>query len=258
MFFRRSCKKHRNVYNEIMSIKSFILFGLTLTDALMREFSDPGGYVSFSYKKMYGFVPEKYKRKSLYTTASNLKNEGNLDSNKRGFFSLTQSGKEFTFNKFPVLRYINKPWDGKWRIVGFDIEEENRNVRDLLRSWLVKYGFGMIQKSLYVSSRPFENDIGAFLSSNRSLFRNVYIFVSESFFVENRENFLDKIFSLEELNLKYSALLGKIRGGKENRDEIIREFLNISGKDPFLPKELLPEDFKRLEVWKTLKDKDIF
>ena len=56
-----------------MGIRSTILFGLTLIDEVMREFRDPGGFLSFSYENLYGFVPSSYKRRNLYGVVNSLK-----------------------------------------------------------------------------------------------------------------------------------------------------------------------------------------
>ena len=45
-------------------------------------------------------------------------------------------------------------WDKKWRIVIFDIPEDQKNVRNGIRSRLYQIGFNQIQKSVFVY--PFE------------------------------------------------------------------------------------------------------
>lgn len=44
-------------------------------------------------------------------------------------------------------------WDGKWRIVIFDIPEQKRIVRNLFRRNLKKWGFKYLQKSVWVSKQ---------------------------------------------------------------------------------------------------------
>ena len=53
---------------------------------------------------------------------------------------------------------INTPrrWDGKWRIVTFDIQELKRRARDQLRQELVNLGFVHLQNSVWVY--PYECD----------------------------------------------------------------------------------------------------
>ena len=52
-----------------------------------------------------------------------------------------------------------KKWDGIWRIVMFDIPEEKRPARDVLRSKLKELEFAMIQKSVFVTPYPCRDEI---------------------------------------------------------------------------------------------------
>ena len=52
-----------------------------------------------------------------------------------------------------------KKWDGKWRIVIFDIPEKDRQFRNILRQHLYLLDFFKLQQSVFVSPHPFENPI---------------------------------------------------------------------------------------------------
>ncbi|MFA5925406.1 MAG: hypothetical protein WC831_00565 [Parcubacteria group bacterium] len=52
-----------------------------------------------------------------------------------------------------------KRWDGKWRLVLFDIPENNRLFRDILREHLRNLKFLKLQHSVFVSPHPFEKPI---------------------------------------------------------------------------------------------------
>ncbi len=45
---------------------------------------------------------------------------------------------------------IKKKWDGRWRIVAFDIPEEKRGMRNLLRQCLKNWDFRRLQASVFV------------------------------------------------------------------------------------------------------------
>ncbi|KKT86563.1 MAG: Repressor in ring oxydation complex/ phenylacetic acid degradation pathway related protein (PaaX) [Microgenomates group bacterium GW2011_GWA1_Microgenomates_45_10] len=45
-------------------------------------------------------------------------------------------------------------WDGKWRLVFFDVAEPDKRKRDLLRMYLMKLGMKRMQESVFVS--PFD------------------------------------------------------------------------------------------------------
>jgi len=69
---------------------------------------------------------------------------------------LTPKGKEILgFYEVEKLS-IKKPkrWDGKYRIIIFDITERRRSVRDKLRTWLTHLGFVRLQQSVWV--HPYE------------------------------------------------------------------------------------------------------
>ena len=71
-------------------------------------------------------------------------------------YQLNKKGKEkirkFVFNELK----INKPkeWDGKWRLVIFDIPEKYKKNRNALRNKLKDMGFYQCQKSAWI--HPFD------------------------------------------------------------------------------------------------------
>ena len=75
---------------------------------------------------------------------------------------LTEKGKKIVKEiQFDNLK-IDKPkiWDGKWRIVIFDIpENKRRHMRDAMRQKLKKIGFYQMQKSVWVFPYPCEKEI---------------------------------------------------------------------------------------------------
>lgn len=56
---------------------------------------------------------------------------------------------------------IKKPkrWDGKWRVVTFDIPNKYKRVRDIFRMRLRQLGLYQFQESVYVSPYPCFNEI---------------------------------------------------------------------------------------------------
>jgi DNA-binding transcriptional regulator PaaX len=52
-----------------------------------------------------------------------------------------------------------KHWDGKWRLVLFDIPEKDRVFRDILREHLRALKFYKLQHSVFVSPYPFEKQM---------------------------------------------------------------------------------------------------
>jgi DNA-binding transcriptional regulator PaaX len=72
-----------------------------------------------------------------------------------------------------------KKWDGKWRIVIFDIPEKYRTTRDSLRTQLSQIGFVKIQNSVWVY--PYQCDeIVALLKFHLTLGKNAVYIVADA------------------------------------------------------------------------------
>ncbi|QQG43099.1 MAG: hypothetical protein HYW45_02750 [Candidatus Daviesbacteria bacterium] len=84
--------------------------------------------------------------------------EDKVDTNKV-IFKLTEAGKD----ALGVGFFDEKSWDGKWRIVIFDIPEQKRLVRDLFRRNLKKWGFKHLQKSVLVSKQDIFSKLTAYV-----------------------------------------------------------------------------------------------
>ena len=49
-------------------------------------------------------------------------------------------------------------WDGRWRLVVFDVPEGRRGLRDKLRAQLRRRGFGYLQHSVWITPDPVSED----------------------------------------------------------------------------------------------------
>ena len=96
--------------------------------------------------------------KSLYRSRL-VSEKDNLDGSTT--IVLTDRGKEkaLTFNIESMTITRPKRWDGKWRMVVFDIPERRRNARDVFRSVLKQLGFYEFQKSVFVHPYECKNEI---------------------------------------------------------------------------------------------------
>lgn len=51
------------------------------------------------------------------------------------------------------------PWDGRWRMVLFDIPERLRNARNRFRARLYSLGFSLFQRSIFICPHPCDREI---------------------------------------------------------------------------------------------------
>lgn len=103
-----------------------------------------------NYKKW-----RKYPRKKVRDTFYNLKKQGLIKIKKKNhqiYISLTKEGKKkagiFQIDSLKIKR--PKKWDGKWRLVIFDISQLKKFYREAFRGKLKELGFYPLQKSVWV------------------------------------------------------------------------------------------------------------
>lgn len=98
---------------------------------------------------------KKYKREKISSVFSRLRKEDCIKMVKKNHdihISLTEKGrKKAGWLQIDNLE-IKKPkkWDGKWRIILFDISELKRVWRDAFRAKLKELGFCPLQKSVWI------------------------------------------------------------------------------------------------------------
>lgn len=68
---------------------------------------------------------------------------------------LTEKGEWKALNyKLENIKNKNEKWDGRWRMLAFDIPEKDKRTRNALRQKLKKIGFCELQKSVLIT--PFD------------------------------------------------------------------------------------------------------
>lgn len=100
---------------------------------------------------------------SLYHAVHRLSEDGYIEKSKhegRILLRLTEVGKE----ELEVLEALKEDdWDGKFRVVIFDIPEKHRKVRDAFRERLKQWGLVRWQKSTWVSKKDIAQPIRRFI-----------------------------------------------------------------------------------------------
>ena len=143
-----------------VSITDLILLVLEkTTDGIVRF--DDWRHSSFYY---LGGWEKPLKKNSFAQAMRRLRIDGYLnleEYNNKLILKLTEAGKtEALLRK--ALRDEN--WDGKWRIVIFDIPEKHRRVRNVLRSRLKSWNFEPWQKSVWASKKNVTEHLRKFIS----------------------------------------------------------------------------------------------
>lgn len=231
---------------KLLRIRDRLLLGLAILGDVFEEVKDPAGIAGGAYSQMYGFVPSMYKKSNFYTTVSRMVTSDLIEKVIEGGepkLRLSSGGRNHLVRDFPLTQLQKRRWDKRWRIVLFDIPETERRRRDSFREKLKELGFGMIQKSVWISPYPFEDDIRDFLE-DKGLDELAFVFVADSSQLGDVQMLVNKAWEIEKMNDLYDELIVEFNSAKLSKDSaniFFEKFLELFMKDPFLPRELLPD-----------------
>jgi phenylacetic acid degradation operon negative regulatory protein len=139
------------------SIAHYILAALDVAEEMATPlFMHPNQWNKVEMQKQYT---------SYRTTVYRLMETGLIEivgAKKDKKFRLTKEGQMQMFMlkaKMPQ----QGPWDGKWRLILFDIPEKAEEERRKLRKLLLENNFKMLQASVYISPWALNREAVAFL-----------------------------------------------------------------------------------------------
>lgn len=111
--------------------------------------------------KAFGLMPKIRGKEYVASSASKLVKKGLLKFNGRNYELTKAGGKILEFWSIGDF-IIEKPkrWDGKWRVVIFDIPEKKRGVRVWISKLFAKAGLYRLQDSVWVYPYDCEDIMG--------------------------------------------------------------------------------------------------
>lgn len=85
-----------------------------------------------------------------------VKEKGNMQ-----IVEITEAGRRRILKYALEELVIKKPkfWDGKWRLISYDIPVDLRKVRDVFREYLQSWGFYQLHESVFLHAYPCEKEI---------------------------------------------------------------------------------------------------
>lgn len=137
-------------------------------------------------------------RYSINATIRRLQKKGLLVMERYGgksCYRLTERGAlELVRYRMKEKTVKRRRWDGKWRIVIFDVKEDRRSVRNRLRTMLFEFGFVRLQDSVWVS--PYEcEEVVQLLKAECRLGKDALYIVAEKI---EQDEILKKHFKLQK------------------------------------------------------------
>lgn len=142
------------------SLTYFVLLALEKSIEVGTPFLDfvdnPGKFAWTGYRTNLNYS-------TLYKTVRELRIKGYIETEKTGrqiYLKLTNKGKQEVILK-KLLE--DNTWDGKWRLIIFDIPEKHRILRRTLRVTLREWQFKPLQKSVWIGRKNVERELVKFL-----------------------------------------------------------------------------------------------
>ena len=163
---------------------------------LSDESSIPNTILAILYQLGEGtiksFFPHPYyhtfcnhkRQGSIYISINRLKTRGLIKADSQSdIFRLTKKGEKEAFLAYTnaerkKYKLIKPKWDGKWRMILFDIPEKKRKYRDYLRELIKFLDFKELQKSVWVSPYPIPDYLRQILAEERILYHTRMITTS--------------------------------------------------------------------------------
>lgn len=193
-----------------------------------------------------------------------LRRDGFLAATRVGrqaaYFLTPHSQELLTTGRSRIFSRERSPWDGKWRVVIYNVPESDRAARDRLRKHLAWLGFGPLAPSTWVSPHDrLEQACQRFEAEGSA---RVDVLVAES---RGRLADLDmaqRCWDLEALQRDFLSKRDAYRRDLERfsvdpprgeaalveRVTLVSQYRRLPFRDPDLPVELLPPDWAGREA----------
>lgn len=149
-----------------VTITKGLLVAATFGAILSVGVAAPGLFMAFrgmDFSRRPKITSEGFKRlrKALYELKRQKYIEFVEEKEGEEFYRITEKGKmklrKFSFDNLGVPKPKN--WDGKWRLIVFDIPHSKKQARDALREKLIDLDCYQLQKSVWVHPFPCQEEI---------------------------------------------------------------------------------------------------
>jgi phenylacetic acid degradation operon negative regulatory protein len=205
---------------------------------------------------------DRAERKLLRLQARGMLETTSVSGSLERIVRLTQSGRLAAMGGRDPQAWWSRPWDGRWRVVVFDVPEKKQALRLRLRRKLHRLHFGYLQDSVWISPDPIDAIKSAF--SGERVDAAVLTFMDASpCGGESHQDLVAGAWEFSRLNRLYSTYRGLLdrtpasllRPGANaaaRHQWLLREWKHwedVTRRDPFLPDQLLPPGYQGKQAW---------
>ncbi|MBI4991073.1 hypothetical protein HZB96_03190 [Candidatus Gottesmanbacteria bacterium] len=229
-------------YKVIGSLVDLLIWQVALVGASVGKKGSRGVYKAFQEADQ---ILEKVNSRSLVATWHQIFKKNLLTYKKRqNLYSpqITEYGKKRLNEIIPSYQKL-RPWDKRIYLITYDIPEEKRVKRDLLRSFLLRLNSRLIQESTYINIYNPRKLLSDYVSEHNIPGTIIISDIGQDGGIGETtiQDFLVRTYSLEKLNERYEDFINNAKSKSSSYVNILFEYLSILKDDPQLPFELLPK-----------------
>lgn len=205
-------------------------------------------------------------RNGLLRQAATLEEQGFIERSSKTpedrLYRLTQRGRlQALGGRDPQVQWARR-WDGRWRLVLFDVPREHNTRRARLRRYLRSKAFGCLQGSVWISPDPLlvERRI---LGDGAINVKSLILLDAVPRAGESDSQIVAGAWDFEQINQRYSrhmdVLEQRPRASLQDRAAAKalqrwagaerQEWLEAVSSDPLLPERLLPQGYLGRRAW---------
>ncbi len=241
-----------------MELLNFLLWSADkLSRPSFRNFTD--SYESWAY------------RNGLFQQLGRLERQHLLERDSAAtddaVFRLTWQGRLHALGGRDPLAHWSREWDGRWRLVLFDVPTTHNAHRARLRRYLHSRGFGYLQKSVWITPDSLEEDRQV-LGNGKINVESLILLDARPCAGESDADIAAGAWDFESINHSYARhlkVLGE-RPGEALRDETSSKallrwaasereaWIEAVTNDPLLPERALPPDYLGQQAWRRRVD----
>jgi phenylacetic acid degradation operon negative regulatory protein len=239
--------------SKTFELLSFLLWTAErLTRPTVRNLTD--SYESWAY------------RNGLLQQLSRLEKQELLERVSAGpddrIYRLTQQGRLVALGGRDPQAQWSRAWDGRWRIVVFDVPISRNSERQRLRRYLQERGFGFLQKSVWITPDPLREE-RQLIGGGKIDVKSLILLEAKPCAGESDAEIVANGWNFEEINksyAKYFEVVNRRPQGSLTDPAVVKEFhrwaaeetqawLSAIHLDPLLPEKLLPKDYLGRTAW---------
>ena len=201
---------------------------------------------------------------------------------RRGLFEATGAGRNRAYRMTDAARVIQErrlrqfaafgqpppPWDGRWTLVMYSVPEDDRTVRQAVRSKLTRAGFGALRDGVWASPRDRQAEaaeVVKLVTPSPAAVLRAELTASSASFPD-----LERMFGLAALKSDYRDFVSGFAPVRARlaasavappealvtRTRLMDTWREFADADPDLPDELLPAGWPRARAREVFTDLD--